>query len=234
MTVNRFLLYVVLLLAAAYCGVTFYPRLLFNGVQDYENIRFYTSEPAPERVPVFAGVYEALNSDPFFDPGRTLEVYLAGGYGKYSLLAPFCRKQRSCLHPVSGKVFVASSDLEKDEVYGPGDGGARRTLRGVIIHELVKAQLRNKLGFLRYTFLPDWKSTGYAEHIAKETVDMDTSIICAEGTHEDELAGYLADRLMVELVAAEDSIGYSALLEENYSYEALRSRLMKKYCKAGL
>jgi hypothetical protein len=231
MTLGRFVKYLLLLLAAVYCGITAYPRLLFSSVHEAGNIGFYAREPVSGSEPIFARVYEAAGSGYFSDPDRTLEVYLTGSDGEYLFFAPFCWKHRSCVHPVSGKVFIAPSDLASNTAYDFGEDSAPRFLNSVIVHELAKAQLRNKLGLTSYILLQDWKKTGYAEHVAMETAAIATSAICGEDAGDNELNGYLEARLMVEMLITEDGENYPSLMDKNQLYALLRERLMKKYCK---
>lgn len=229
MTLSRFAGYILLLLGAVYCCITAYPRLLFSGAHEYGNINFYSRKPVDESLYLFTKVQETAGSGDLSSPDRIFEVYLTGGKGEYLFFAPFCWKHLSCVHPISGKVFIAPSDLAANTVYGLGADSAPRFLNSVIVHELVKAQLRNKLGIIKYIFLQGWKKTGYAEHIAKETVVMPPSAICGERT-DDALAGYLEDRLMVEMLAEVDEESYPSMMEKAHASEVLRARLLKKHC----
>ncbi len=224
-------MYSLTLLTAVYCGITAYPRLFFNGVHESGNIGFYSREPASGHEPFFARVYEAVGSGYFYDPDRMLEVYLTGSDVEYLFFAPFCWRHRSCVHPISGKVFIAPSDLASNTAYNFRAGSSPRFLNSVIVHELVKAQLRNKLGLTRYILLQGWKKTGYAEHVAMETADISPSVICGEETVDEELAGYLEDRLMIELLAQEDGENYPSMMGKDHSFDIVRARLINKSCK---
>ncbi|HBB67790.1 MAG: hypothetical protein A2X28_03690 [Elusimicrobia bacterium GWA2_56_46] len=232
MTVKRLLLYVALVVLAAYGAITSYPGILFSASRGYNNITLYSRLPLNELTDkLLARVYDALAAEEFFDPGRKLEIYLTGGYGEYRFFAPFCGRSYSCAHPVSNKVFIASADPGKDLAYDPSGRGAPRILESVMVHELAKAQVKNKLGALKYLAAADWKKDGYAEHLARETGDMNSADICGEWNRNDLLKRYLEYRLMAELLKYEDGIGYAALMTENISYESVRTRVLNKYCK---
>jgi len=232
MTVKRLLFYIALCVLAAYGAITSYPGILFSANRSYKNITLYSRIPLNELTDkLLARVYDALAADEFFDQGRKLEIYLTGGYGEYRFFAPFCGKNYSCAHPVSNKVFIASSDLDKDLAYDPGGRGAPRILESVMVHELARAQVKNKLGAFKYVIVDEWKKDGYAEHLAKETGDMNSADICGEWDRNDLLKRYLEYRLMAELLRSEDGTGSAALMNENVSYESVRARVLKKYCK---
>ncbi len=232
MTIGRFIAYCVLVLAAAYCCLTFYPKLFFRNAYEYKNISLYTRAPVP--VPVDAlleRVYSAVMNDVYLDPGAKFEIYLNGGYGEYAFFAPFCSKEQSCLHPVSNKVFIASSDFDKNLVYGREPAGKTRLLENVMVHDLVLAQMQKRLGFVNYIALRAWLKEGYAEHVARETVDMEAAAICGERDKNAPLVQYLESRLMLDLAKAEaPDVAYPELVTAQYNYESMRKRVMEKYC----
>ena len=231
MTKGKFLFCCVLLAALAYCGVTFYPSVFFSSNYVYKNLTLYTHDPlreSPDKL--LSAIYEKISSDDFYNSDQNLEVYLTGRYREYVFLAPFCRKDYSCVHPLSSKVFIASSDMDKNLAYAPRRRGIGRDLAGVITHELVKAQIKDKMGFLNYAFLPDWRKEGYAEHIAMETQHLDPAAFCAGNSGTDLALPYLENRLIVEMLKAEDDISYPVLIKGNYSHEGVLSRVEQKYC----
>jgi len=231
MTFSRFVFYCVLLPAAVYAGLTFYPRAYFTQSYGHDNITLHTREPLSEPADaVLARISETVAGDDFAEPGRTFEVYLGGGFGGYAFWAPFCGKSYACVHPLSGKIFVASADMEKNAAYGPGASMPRRVLESVIVHEVVKAQIKEKLGVLKYAALPSWKKDGYAEHIARETSDMNPADICSEDSADNTLIKYMEYRLVMEMIKAEGDVSYPTLMKENNSDSASLARLMRKYC----
>ena len=230
MTKMRFLFLCVLLAVAAYCGLTIYPVVLFSSKYDYKNLTLYTHDPltkSPDRL--LSDIYAKISADDFYDPGQNFEVYLTGSYKEYSFLAPFCRKEFACVHPINSKVFVVSADIDKNISYGPTGAGMGRVLESVIVHEIVKAQIKNKVGVLSYFGMSDWRKEGYAEHVAMETGHLNPAAFCS-GDGTDPAIPYLKNRLIVEMLRVEDEIRYPALIEENYSHEDVLSRVERKYC----
>ena len=231
MTKGRFLFYCVLLVGAAYGGVIFYPAYFYNSSYTYKNLTLYTHDPLSERPDkLLSAIREKIAADDFYDAGQKFEVYLAGSYAEYSFLAPFCRNDPACAHPVSDKVFIASSDIVKNHAYQPRGGGVGMSLESVITRELVKVQLKKKLGIQKYFTLSKWRKDGYAEHVAMETRDLNSADFCAGASVTDPALPYLRNRLMVEMVTAVDMISYPALMEENYSDKSVRARVEQRYC----
>ncbi len=231
MTKIKFFFYLVLLAAAAYCGVMLYPAMFYSSNYTYENLTLYTHDPLsepPDRL--LSAIQEKIAASDFYEADQKFEVYLAGSYAEYAFLAPFCRKDPACAHPFGNKVFIASSDIVKNRVYQSGGGKIGRSLESVIIHELVKVQIKEYLGATKYYILSEWKSEGYAEHIAMETRDLNPSDFCTAGAGRDPVLPFLENRLIVEQVTAEDRISYRALMEENYSYRSVRNNVERRYC----
>jgi len=232
MTTGRFISYSVLGLTAVYSCLTFFPNLLFKNAYEYRNISLYTRVPVP--VPVDAlleRVYNTVMADEYLDPGQEFEIYLTGGYKEYVFLAPFCAKAQSCLHPVSHKVFIASSDFDRNQVYGRDPAGETRVLESVMVHDLTLAQMQKKLGFINYIALRAWLKEGYAEHVARETVDMEALLICGKRDKDAQRIQYLESRLMLDLVKGETpELTYPDLIVSNLNYDVTHKRVMEKYC----
>ncbi len=222
--------YCALLAGAAYCGVTYHPAVFFSSNYVYKNLTLYTHDPLrkpPDRL--LSVIYEKISADDFYNSDQNFEIYLTDSYREYAFLAPFCRKDFAGAQPFSNKIFIASPDIDKNLAYRPRGGGIGRDLGSVITHELVKVQLKNKLGALSYFGLSDWRKEGYAEHVAMETGHLNPAAFCS-GDGTDPAIPYLKNRLIVEMLRVEDEIRYPALIEENYSHEDVLSRVERKYC----
>ena len=231
MTLGKFIFYCLLLVGAVYCAVTLHPAIFFGNNYAYKNMTLYTHDTLKEPPDkLLASVHDKIAADDFYDADQNFEIYLAGGSFEYAFLAPSCANKFACAHPVTDKVFVALSDIDKGLSYPPGGGGVGRDLSGVIVHEAVKVQLKHKLGTLTYILLPDWKKEGYAEHIAMETHDINSADFCSAASAEDPALAYLKNRLIVELVSSEDRLGYPALMDANYSYDSVKPRVEERYC----
>ena len=231
MTIGKFMFYCVLAAGALYCGLIFHPAVIFGSNYTYKNLTLYTHDALKEPPDkLLSTVYEKISTDEFFNADQNFEIYLDGGGVEYSFLTSFCTDKFACANPVSDKVFVALPDVDKNLAFAPGGVGIGRDLAGAIVHEVVKVQLKKKLGSLNYFLMPGWKKEGYAEHVAMETRDINSADFCRAGSGEDPALPYLKNRLIVELVTSEDRIGYPALMDENYSYDSVKPRVEQLYC----
>jgi hypothetical protein len=70
---------------------------------------------------------------------------------------------------VSDSIMMNRSDVAKDRIFSGCDDCAIRTLSGVIAHEKTHMIMRRKLGFVKAVSLPQWKSEGFADHVAQES-----------------------------------------------------------------
>lgn len=231
MTTGRIILYCLLLVAGAFAGLTYYPGMFYSNSLNARYMVVHTLEPLDMSVAdVLGRIADKISADDFFDPEKTFEIYLGTGYGKYALLAPFCGKSFACVHPLTGNVFVASADLQKNLAYHPDDPAHTRVLEHVLTHELVKAQLRARLGALKYTALQDWQTEGYAEHVTLEAADADISLICP-GAPPDPRAYYMKDRLVLEEVKAASDMTYAAIMEGDRSPDQAAKTIIQRYCR---
>ncbi len=232
MTLSRFIFICVLLAAAVYTGIALYPKVMFGHEYTAGNLTLYSSEPlAGSSHAIIDRALEKASANDLFNSQQKFEVYIVGDPSRFALLAPFCSKAFSCLHPLTGKIFLAEADFEKNLAHNPGGTEDPRVLEHVIAHELVKAQEENKLGALTYIFLDDMKKDGYAEHIVMETAGTELSEICSKNEKRATLTRFLADRLTLEQVQVETDLNYPTLLKNDKGDETTTVRLKQKYCK---
>jgi len=232
MTFNRFLCYCALLTAVAYSTLTFYPNALFGNIHKAANISLHSRVPLPEASQaIIARVRERIAACDFFDPEQKFDIYFTGDSPLYALLAPFCRKSFSCLHPVSDKIFIASPDFENNLAHSPGGAEAPRILESVIMHELIKAQVKHRVGGPNYLFLSEMKKEGYAEHITMETAELQPTEICTENIKFATVRHYLEQRLVLEMVQRETDTAYTSLIRNNQGDDSAVKRLRQTHCK---
>ncbi|HNW45548.1 MAG TPA: hypothetical protein PKI19_13680 [Elusimicrobiales bacterium] len=231
MTFSRFVFYCFLLLTAAYAALTYHPDALFTNVYSYGSITLRSRAPLNESARAMVSrINEKVSGGDFSAPGQKFEVYFpASGY-LYALLTPFCGKSFSCLQTVTGKIFVASADFEKNLAADPGGAEEPRLLENVITHEIIKAQVKNKVGGLTYLLLPEMKKEGYAEHMTLETAELQPAEICKPNAKRATLLRYLAQRLELELLQFESDATYPSILKTEKADETAMKRLRQKYC----
>ncbi|HBA61515.1 MAG TPA: hypothetical protein DCZ92_12010 [Elusimicrobia bacterium] len=221
-----------LLIAGVFAGLTVYPSVFFANTLNARNMVVYSREPIDmSSADLLGRVRDKVFADEFADAGQTFEVYLGSGYGKYALLAPFCGKTFACMHPLSGKIFVALADMQKNQALDPADPSRTRVLEHVIAHEAVKAQLRNKLGPLKYFTLKEWQTDGYAEHVAMETADADPALICQGAAARDPRALFFKHRLVIEDLKMMEDLTYPAIMEGNRTPDKSIKNVTQKYCR---
>jgi hypothetical protein len=63
-------------------------------------------------------------------------------------------------------VFINAHDLANDLVFRDAAEYNRRTLSGVIAHEVTHLVVRKKFGYWHNLAFPAWKKEGYAEYVA--------------------------------------------------------------------
>ena len=223
--------YCAVLLTAAYTTLSFHPDALFPVEYTSGNVTLHSRVPLhQDSRAILTRVLEKLAATDFFDPEEKFEVYFTGDNYLHALLVPFCGKTFSCLHPATDKVFITSADFEKNRAYPRGGGENPRVLESVLTHELVKAQLKHKLGTADYFFLPDWKKDGYAEHIAMETAELEPEEICTKKSQTATRDLYLKYRLAIEMSTVEGD-SYPELIRTARGRSDAVEQVTRKYCR---
>lgn len=232
MTFSKLIFFCAIIIAAAYTALSYHPDALFDNSYKQGTISVHSRSPlSASSQAIISKASEKISADEFYNPEQKLDVYLAYSENIHLLLAPFCRKDFSCLHPVTDKIFIAAADLEKNLARKPGEDEYPRLLEGVITHELVKAQLKHTLGALNYFSLSAMKREGYAEHVAQETAGLPPAEICVKNDKRSTLTRYLEQRLALELLRFESDMSYLALLKSGKGNDSAEKSIRRKFCK---
>lgn len=231
MTISQFMFLCMLLLSGVYGLLTYHPSIMFSDKTAIGNDTIYSMSPLHE----FAGstmerVHSRLAMSDFSAPEEKQEIFLVGDAKIYSLLAPSCGKKFSCVHPLTGHIFVYSGDFEKNQAYFPDGAEEPRSLEAVLTHEMVKAEIRAKLGGLTFMLLGSPKTDGYADHIAQETAAMKPEEICRPDPKRATLARILEDRLTIEQMKFDSDSSYLSLVRDGADDDTAKKHLRKNIC----
>ncbi len=99
-------------------------------------------------------------------------IFLTNGGWRWRLLSLNSHFAFALTRPVSDMIDDAAifnrSDPARDQIFN-GLDERTRSLSGVIAHERTHMLVRRHFGMLRSVTLEQWKSEGYADHIAQES-----------------------------------------------------------------
>ena len=206
------------LLVGLFVLLTSAPELLaWPHVAQHGRSRIYSVAPiGPEIVPVLARADALLARSPLDRPDRARRIFLTGGGWRWSLVALTHRGAFALRRPWSDAIFVNRSDIAADRAENGAAVGGRRTLSGILAHELTHVHIGDRYGELRVAFTPSWLIEGYADHVAQESslTEADYLRLRAAGSDHPALL-YYEGRQQVALMLARSGGHPDALFERD-------------------
>ncbi len=156
---------------AAYLLTICFPQYLFAHSVGYKNFQICSREPLDENIYKVLDDAEArLSKSSIYDSEISRRVFLTDGFGMYGFLSN--KAFRSFANSVPGidNIFVNKSDAAADLVFLNRPENNKRSLSGVIAHEVTHLFIKKRVGYARNVLsLPTWKNEGYCEYIAGDT-----------------------------------------------------------------
>lgn len=145
-----------------------FPQPLFAYQLSAGRITLYSTEPiqAPAGRRVLARAEGLIAHSELFDPAAKFRVFLCNNPGVYRLFAPRAGGAFGVSYGVGRNVFIARADVTCDQAFRQGTTNTRRSLSGLIAHELTHQMIARRIGIIRERLLPSWKAEGYCEMIA--------------------------------------------------------------------
>lgn len=188
-----------------YVLLTAAPELLaWPHVAQHGRTRVYSDRPIPPEIQrVLARTDALLARTPIDRPDLERRLFLTDGGWRWSLLTPGHGTAFALRRPWRDAVIVNRSDVVGDRVENGEPIGGRRTLSGILAHELTHVLVGHRYGELRAAFFPSWMAEGYADHVAQESSlsEADYRRLRADGADHPAL-DYYEGRRQVRLLLA--------------------------------
>jgi hypothetical protein len=188
-----------------YVLLTAAPELLaWPHVAQHGRTRIYSNAPVPPEIDrVLARTDALLSRSPIDRPDLERRLFLTDGGWRWSLLAPGHGGAFALRRPWRDAVIVNRSDIAGDRVENGAAIGGRRTLSGILAHELTHVLIGHRYGELRAAFFASWLVEGYADHVAQESSlsDADYRRLRADGSDHPALDYYEGRRQVALLLA---------------------------------
>jgi len=156
-----------LFLTGLYIGLLAYPNLLFSYSFKYKSITIHSRDPIPVDIKVIveSAEYRLMKSE-LYSADFQHNIYLCNSYPLYTLLAPLSRRSFACNYPILNNIFVAQSDISKNESYTENNNEKdKRQLDELIAHEMTHTFIEKGIGYWGFRTLATWKNEGYSEYI---------------------------------------------------------------------
>lgn len=157
-------------IALAYLLLLSLPQVLFAHPVVYKSFRVYSGRPLDSGLPVVLDrVDSLLAASPIHERGVTPRIFLMNSTSAYAALSLSLGGRsfgKGFGALPADNVFINAHDLANDLVFRDAADFDRRTLSGVIAHEVTHLLIRRKFGYWRNLAFPTWKKEGYAEYVA--------------------------------------------------------------------
>ncbi|HSK72445.1 MAG TPA: hypothetical protein VK892_12150 [Pyrinomonadaceae bacterium] len=162
--------YSLLTIVGAYFLTICFPQYLFAHEVAHKNFKIYSREPMGENIyKILDDAETRLSKSTIYDAEISRRVFLTNSHGFYTFLSNKAFRSFANSVPLINNILVNKSDTANDLVYLNRPQNNKRSLSGVIAHEVTHLFIRKKLGNLSGFTLPTWKNEGYCEYIAGDT-----------------------------------------------------------------
>jgi hypothetical protein len=167
---HKFLRCFVTAVFVAYLFTICFPQFLFAHNLTHQNFTIYSREPFDEHIDsVLDGAEARLSKSTIYDGQVSRRVFLTNSHGLYAFLSNKAFRSFANSLPFVNNILINKSDVAHDLVFLNRPQHNRRSLSGVIAHEVTHLFIRKKVGVLRASLMPTWKNEGYCEYVAGDT-----------------------------------------------------------------
>lgn len=225
----RIFRYSVMAIFAAYFLTICFPQYLFAHDVAYKNFKVYSREPLDENIYKVLDDAEArLSKSSIYDGEISRRVFLTNGFRMYAFLSS--KAFRSFANSVPGidNIYINKSDAANDLVFLNRPEHNRRSLSGVIAHEVTHLFIKKRVGFARDVLsLPTWKNEGYCEYIAGDsTITYEEGVkLWKENPNGDSKYRYFKYHLMVKYLLETEKLTIDNVFNRDFDEKDLTAKV---------
>lgn len=228
--VYRVLRYFVTAVFVGYLLTICFPQYLFAHEVTYKSFTVYSREPLDEHIYKVLDDAEArLSRSTIHDQGARRRVFLTDSHGMYAFLSNKAFRSFANSLPFVDNILVNESDVAEDLVFVDRPEHNRRSLSGVLAHEVAHLLIRREVGAVRASLLPIWKNEGYCEYIAG-----DTAITHEEGVRlwkespgDDRKYRYFKYQMMMKYLLETEKLGIDDVFNTDFDTGELEARVFR-------
>jgi hypothetical protein len=231
----KILNYISTAIFAAYFLTLIFPQYLFAYEVSHKNFDVYARRPIDENVTrVLDSAEERLKKSPLYDGSEKEKIFLSDDFGFYFFVSTIKYKSFANTIPGIGNIRINKSDLASDSVFRASQTDNRRSLSGVIAHEVTHNLIRKRFGLINsLVSLPNWKDEGYCEYVAGET-----TLSFQEGVRRwkenpasDSNYAYFKYQQMVKFLLEDEKISVEELFQKDFDEKDLAAKVYAKICQ---
>lgn len=215
---------------AAYFSTICFPQYLFAHEVTYKNFKVYSGKPLDQGIYKILDEAETrLSKSTIYDPEISRRVFLTNSHGMYGFLSNKAFRSFANSVPLMNNILVNKSDVEDDLVFLNRPEHNKRSLSGVIAHEVTHLFIRRKLGTLRAALMPAWKNEGYCEYIAGDsTITFGEGLkLWKENPNADSNYRYFKYHMMVKYLLETEGLSIEDVLNRDFDMKDLEDRVLR-------
>lgn len=158
-------------MVAIYTGMFLFPDFLFDHSIKYKNFEIFSNQQIDERIyKILDEAENNISDSEIYGKELRQKIYFCDNHLLYTLFALNSNKAFACNTPSTGNIFVASSNINKNEAYRNDDSVKyTRQLSQLITHETTHTLIVKKLGYWKSKILSSWKKEGFCEYVSYNT-----------------------------------------------------------------
>lgn len=218
--------------AVAYVLLLSFPQVLFAHEMSYRNLTVYSREPFDKNIyAVLDRVESQLAASEINNPEVRPKIFLTSSYSFYKSISLFIGGNSFGkgfpLLPTSN-IFINRSDVSQDLVFRRASENDRRSLSGVIAHEVTHLLIQKRVGYWRNIRMPVWKKEGYAEYVAGgSTLPHETGVRMWKANPKDETGyQYFKYYMLVKYLLEHDKLSVEELFNREIDVPALEEKVL--------
>jgi hypothetical protein len=220
---------------AAYFLTLVFPQYLFAHEVSHKNFKVNARRPLDENITrVLDSADERLKKSPLYD-GKTKEkIFLSDSFNFYFFLSTFKYNSFATTLPGVENIRINKSDIAADSVFRANASDNRRSLSGVIAHEITHNLIQRKFGvFNSLVKVPNWKDEGYCEYVAGETtLSFEEGVRrWRENPNSDTGYAYFKYHQMVKYLLEDEKITVEDLFNRDFDAKDLEAKVYAKICQ---
>lgn len=212
------------ILGGLYLLTLFFPGIFFKDIVQVENLKLYSNGEKQENVISVANIaLSKIKNSPLYDPQLVYKVFLCDTVFCFTYFANTNKNVGGIAYIYfNGNTFIRPSDVTQNKIIRASGvllDDPDRPLSYYIAHEVTHAMTVNEVGRLRYFNLPVWVQEGYADYVAKGSLNFEDArerLRSNEREFNPEESGlYLRYHLMVQYLLEEKGATVEELLQNN-------------------
>ena len=206
-----------------------FPYFFFSHKIEYKNYKIYSTSSISKNISnVLNRVDNLISASELYTTNIEHRIFICNNLNLYTFFAPMARKAYGCNYRMFGNIFVANCRIEKDIAFSNRNKNNKRSLSGIIAHEVTHSLINKYMGWIKNKMLPKWKEEGYCEFIAQESsIDNIIGIeLFKKGQTDNSKAfKYFEYRTIMDYLINVKKLSFDDVVNQNLNFNKVKIKL---------